>query len=278
MRWLIASLVGAAVLVLSAVVGPAAGAAGTVCPSGGIPAPGSTITGGLEVVDACVLTDVTIKGGVTIDPLPADFSRFPALGLRSGRVTGGIAVNGGTLALGFDPDTGELTHGQITVDGGITLNGPFFTLVAGATINGGVTMNKGYDSSHVCGGDPFCWLSGALCGNEIHGNVTVRDNNTVHFFVGDPKEPFFPNGDCAGNTIHGSVTFSDSRFTRPTDGEPSEIEGNTVTGSVSLDNSIAEVNENTIGGSFLCMNGSEVHPPAPPDLGGNAVRGKNTCE
>jgi len=58
---------------------PAAAVTRNVCPSGGIPAPGTTITGGLEVDDICFLTDVTVNGGITTDPLPADFSRIPWL-------------------------------------------------------------------------------------------------------------------------------------------------------------------------------------------------------
>ena len=73
--------------------------------------------------------------------------------------------------------------------------------------------------------------------------------------------------------------MTDSNFARPTDGEPSEIEGNTVTGSVNLDHSTAEVYGNTVGASLLCTNGSVIHPAPPDDPSGttNTVTGANTC-
>jgi hypothetical protein len=73
--------------------------------------------------------------------------------------------------------------------------------------------------------------------------------------------------------------MTDSNFARPTDGEPSEIEGNTVTGSVNLDHSTAEVYGNTVGASLLCTNGSVIHPAPPDDPSGttNTVTGANGC-
>jgi hypothetical protein len=62
------------------------------------------------------------------------------------------------------------------------------------------------------------------------------------------------------------------------DGETSEIEANTLTGSVQIGHSIAEVNENTVGGSLLCTNDAVIHPPAPYDVPGNTVRGRDTCD
>jgi hypothetical protein len=258
-KWVaLAATVAAATIVLG--VAPSAGAAPTKCPSGGTPAPGSTITGGLEVDDVCVLTDVTIKGGVTVDPLPVDFATVPLLELRSGSVTGGVVVNGGVLGLGLSGDTSGVTNQPVTISGGITLNRPAQYILAGATIHGGITMNGGYDWASICDGDPFCFTPDPLCGNTIYGNVTITGDNTEQVFVGDPKEQFFANANCEANTIHGSVFMTDSNFIR-FDGEPSEIEGDTVSGSIHVDHSTAEVNENTIGGSLLCTNGS-VNPSA----------------
>jgi hypothetical protein len=269
----------AATAAIAGIFASSAPAAATAkCPSGGTPTPGSTINGGLEVDDVCVLTNVTINGGVTVDPVPVDFATFPLLELRSGSVRGGIVVNGGTLGLGFNGDTGGLTNQPVSVDGGITVNQPFQFIVAQATIRGGVTMNSGYDFSPICGSDPFCFTGDPLCGSDIYGNVDVNGSNTEQVFVGDVREQFFSNGDCAGNTVHGSIFMKNTNFIR-FDGEPSEIEGNTVTGSVHLSHSNAEVNENTVGGSLLCTNGTVIHtPPPPPDIAGNTVRGKDTCD
>jgi len=71
--------------------------------------------------------------------------------------------------------------------------------------------------------------------------------------------------------------MKNSNFVR-FDGEPSEIEGNTVTGSVYIDHSTAEVNGNRIGGSLVCTNGSVIHGPPAPDVAGNTVRGQDTCD
>ncbi len=281
-RWkliaVVAALAAAATAIGGAVCAPSASAAPRLtCPGDGTPPPGSTITGGLEVDDFCVLTDVTIRGKVTVDPVPVDFSTFPVLELRSGRVTGGIVVNGGNLGLGFNSETGELTNQPVTIDGGITFDHPWSFVLGGATIHGGITMNGGYDFPSICDGDPFCFTGDPVCGNDIFGNVSVRDDNTEQVFIGDPKEQFFANANCEGNTIHGSVFLTDSNFIR-FDGEPSEIEGNTVSGSVHVAHSTAEVNENTIGGSLLCTNGSVIHPPPAPDIAGNTVGGRDTCD
>ena len=149
-----------------------------------------------------------------------------------------------------------------------------------AMIEGGVTINGSKDMSSACGPGATpadCWGAYIFCGLTIDGNVAETDVNFAQAFNGDPEEQFFNNSDCPGNTIHGSVTLKDSNFIR-FDGEPSEIEGNTVTGSVHVDHSTAEVNENTIGGSLLCTNGSVIHPPPAPDIAGNTVRGKDTCD
>jgi len=80
-------------LLVFAIGAQASAAAITKCPSGGTPSPGSVVTGGLEVDDVCVLTDVTIYGGVVVDavppqPAPPQTAPFPLLELRSGQVYG----------------------------------------------------------------------------------------------------------------------------------------------------------------------------------------------
>jgi hypothetical protein len=278
----VASLAAAAALVTFCA--PAASAAPlTKCPSGGTPPPGSTITGGLEVDGFCALTDVTVNGGVVVDPLPVGADPFVVLELRSGQVRGGIVVDRGLLSLGLTSESGGVTptHLPVTVEGGITMNRPVSFGAAGATIRGGVRINgdTSLDAIFGCGGDPFCFASGALCSDDISGNVRVTDVHFNQIFVGDGSgEPFFSNGEsCGGNTIDGSVLMRDTDFVR-FDGETSEIEANTLTGSVQIGHSIAEVNENTVGGSLLCTNDAVIHPPAPYDVPGNTVRGRDTCD
>src|SRR5262245_40163036 len=88
------------------VASSATAVAGAKCPSGGTPTPGSTITGGLEVDGVCTLTNVTISGGITVDPTPlAQLSLF----IRNLAVLNGATVNGeivvesgSALVAGFD--------------------------------------------------------------------------------------------------------------------------------------------------------------------------------
>ena len=273
--WLTA--VGAAIAILapSASAGSAAS-----CPSGGTPAPGSTITGGLEVDGLCQLTDVTITGGITVDATSASLL---SSGVQNAAVLNGATVNGSVVVgsgsavfAGVDLSNGNLTHDPSTIDGRVTLNASGFAL-ADTTVRGGLTKNGAFDWPSICDGDPSCFGFNFLCDSEVFGDVTVRDVNTEKVFLGDPREHQFANGDCVGNTIHGSVFLDNTNFVS-FDGEPSEIEGETITGTVHLDHSTAEVNENTIGGSLLCTSGTVIFPPMGPDVGGNAVRGQDTCD
>lgn len=258
-------------------IAPAAGAASLVCPSGGTPAPGSTITNGLEVSGGdCNLTNVTIQGGITVDA--ASVSQLAccptnSANLNGSTVNGGVVVNEGGQVLDGIDSTFTPTNNPSTINGGVTLHKECCYFLVGTTVRGGFTMDGGFDFSPICDGGPFCHLESPLCGAQIYGDVTFRDINVDQFFFGDPNEGFCPGT----NVIHGSVFMKDSNFIR-FDGEPSEIEGNSVIGSVYIDHSTAEVNGNTIGGSLLCTNGSVIHPPPPPDVAGNTVRGKDTCD
>jgi hypothetical protein len=277
----IAAIVAASAALAGMSASGATAAKRTECPADGTPAPGSTITGGLEVDGGfCDLHDVIVHGGITVDRSPesAGFN-WNNLGLNGSTVNGGITLGEGSeMLVGFDPFTGNLTHNPSTINGGITVNDGIGFFLNEATVTGGLTVNGFKDPSFLCDGDPFCFYGAPVCANEIYGNITIRDENVGQIFIGDPKEQFFANAECDPNTIHGSVFFIDSNFTRASDGEPSELEGNAITGSVHLDHSTAEVNENIIGGSLLCVNGSVVHEPPPPDVAGNTVRGKDTCD
>ena len=67
-----------AILVLVGTTALAGGLASSVraatslrCPSAGTPPPGSTVSGGLTVDGFCQLSNVTITGGVEVEPTPS---------------------------------------------------------------------------------------------------------------------------------------------------------------------------------------------------------------
>jgi hypothetical protein len=265
MRWHLAFLTLVVALAAAAVFTPTTSAAGSVCPSGGIPAPGSTVTGGLEVDSFCLLTNVTVKGGIIVDQSAAGFGLF----MEGGTVFGGIVDNGGEV------DALSIPGAPLTINGGLRLyNAQDFDILDG-TIRGGFTSSGGFDCSPV--GGPGCFAVPNFCGNTVYGNMTITGVSTGWVHIGDPE---LDEG-CSGNTIHGSFSLSNSTVVCPVSlcGQPetNEFEGNTVTGSVSVNASTAEVYGNTIGGSLLCTNGTQIFPPLGLDPTGNAVRGANTC-
>lgn len=278
MRWLVASLTLAAAVAAALLLTPAAGAAAIKCPTGGTPAPGSTINGGLEVDGfECKLDHVTVNGGITVDGNGTGAFPIGYAALSGSTVNGGIVVNGGAIDIGVDDFfVFNRTHEPSTITGGLRLNHPLFFTSADATIRGGATMDGQRDPTDIFGGP----IPSQLCGNSIFGDVAVTDASHATVYIGDPGEPFYGNGAfCDANTIHGSVFLTNSNFTNPNNGEGQEIEGDTVTGSVHVDHSTAEVFSNTIGGSLLCTNGSVMQPPLPgdPSSSPNTVGGVNTC-
>jgi hypothetical protein len=262
----------------------AAASAVTRCPSGGTPPPGSTIRGGLEVDGfQCNLTDVTVYGGITVEPTGAGDFPIGYLSIDGSTVYGGIVVNGGALDVGVDGFYSfNRTFNPTTINGGIALNQALFFSTADASIHGGLKMNGARDPVPVFGGGGF---PSQMCASDVWGDVSLRDLSPVQgmferAFIGDPGEAFYGNGaNCDANTIHGSVFLANTNQRNPFTGEGSEIEGNTVTGSVHVDHSTAEVWANTIGGSLLCTNGTVIQPPAPgdPSSENNIVNGANTC-
>jgi hypothetical protein len=283
------ALLAAAAALAGVFTSGAAAAKPARCPADGTPPSGSMITGGLDVgggVDGyCELRNVTVKGGITVEPTPDSFvaeGHWNAVNLIGSSVTGGVVVGAGSEAdANIDFSDFSVTPKPSTINGGLRIDHGRFAFVLNSTIRGGLTVIGNIDHSLFCAvfdvPPEFCFGNYVFCDLTIDGNVSETDINGNQAFLGDPKEQFFANSDCRPNTIHGSVRMTNSNFIR-FDGEPSEIEGETVTGSVILDHSTAEVNENIIGGSLLCTNGSVIHPPPPPDIAGNTVRGKDTCD
>ena len=282
MRRLILLVVVCVTGAVAAAVATPAGAASTVCPTGGTPPPGSVIRGGLEVDGfQCNLTGVTVYGGITVDANDATGTgEFPIgyLSIDGSTVHGGIVVNGGGIDVGVDNFDGDnRTFSPTTIYGGLRVNHAVFYTTADATIHGGVVMDGIRDPSTDSGLAVFS----QMCATEVFGDVVVRDlDNVIRTFIGDPGEPAYANGAfCDGNTIHGSVSLINSSRVNPISHEGSEIEGNTVTGSVHVDHSVAEVWSNIVGGSLLCTNGTVIQPPLPgdPSSANNTVNGQNTC-
>jgi hypothetical protein len=258
--------------------GAASAPAPARCPSEGTPVPGSTVDRDLEVDGVCELTNVTIHGRITVEPTTFDEIASGVLKvpvLNGSTVDGGIVSGNGSAVIAGTDLGANLTHQHTTINGPVTLVTPFFFGFADATLRGGVTVQGAFDWPRLCGD---CFAGDPLCNDQIFGNVQIFDDDTEAMIVGETREPIFPNGDCTGNTIHGSIFVTNTGFVSST-AESSEIEGNDVTGSVHVDHSTAEVNENTVGGSLLCTNGTVIRPPGSDDgAPGNTVNGRDTCD
>lgn len=284
-RGIAGSALLAAVTTVLVAYAPTASATSATCPGAGTPPPGSTVNGGLEIDGYCELHNVTVNAGIVVDPTPDSMllqGQWNDVDLFGSTVHGGIQVGPQSeVDSNVDFSTGELKPGPTTISGGVRLDHALFSYIENATIDGGFTINGGGDPTLFCQafGIPaeFCVDNYPTCGVTINGNVSLSGIDTTQAFVGDPEEQFFANSNCTGNTIHGSVQMRDSNFIR-SDGEPSEIEGDNVTGSVILDHSTLELSGNAVGGSLLCTNGTVIHPPAPGDIVGNTVRGRDTCD
>src|SRR5207245_2723846 len=101
---------------------PAALAAEVHCPSGGTPTAGTTVNGGLDVDGICIVDQVTVNGGITVE-------EGGHLQFTSGTVNGGIVA---------------LPCGELDVNA--TTNGAGAPTGTKAFINGGIDI----EASDVC--------------------------------------------------------------------------------------------------------------------------------
>jgi hypothetical protein len=224
----------------------AGGAPKTVCHGlSTTPAPGSTVKGGLEVDGICVLNKVTVNGGILVDTTGR-------LGFDDSTANGGIVVNtGGELDINHVVSGQNPAGTSSTVNGGITLTKPFDFDIWGTQVNGGVQVN-----GLATGAAP------SICGSDISGGVSVSNAVSNGVFIGDPEDnPTFSSIKCPGNAIHGGVSF--------TNVNSGAIEGNTITGPVTLDASTLEFNGNTITGPSTCTNGTVIVAGEAPDPASN---------
>lgn len=234
---------------------PVAGAAPPPCPSGGTPAPGSTVQGPLVVDGPCILQNVTVNGNVTV-------TSGAGLELENSTVKGNISVQpDGELDVGHTLNSFVVTYTPNTITGSVILDHARDFDLAGATIDGSVTVT-GLGS----GGD-----TPTVCGTMIGGSFKVQDVATAPSMTfGDPGESSYINGVCRANVIAGAVLLSN-------DASPIEVEGNTITGSATIRHSAVEFSGNAVGGSLLCSNGGSLSSSDADATAGNQVRGANTC-
>jgi hypothetical protein len=243
-------------------------AAETACPSGGTPPPGSTVDGGLDVDGRCILDNVTVNGGITVEA-------GGHLQLTNSTINGGIdTLPCGELDVNANLSSGTPTGTTSTINGGIDIEAPGSLLcppgappgafsaanIWTAQITGGISITGTFGSS----GLP------KICGNQITGGLHLQDVNPAPLlaeaFIGDPVDGPFG---CPGNTIAGSIHLTNSSIF--------VVESNDIGGSVFLNGDIVELNGNTIGGSLRCSNGTVILPGEATDPTGNTVHGKNTC-
>jgi hypothetical protein len=231
----------AVVAALVAVTASGAGAAKTKCPSSGTPPPGSTVNGGLEVDGTCVLNNVTVHGGIVVDP--TGHLQFT----NNSTADGGITVNGGELEV--DASLAGFPDGTSSrVNGGITLNKASDFDIQTAQINGGINAT----------GSPSAGFLPTICGNSVNGGVSLTDFSAATAWIGEgPGDAIFGVVPCPGNIVHGPISLTNSSFI--------EVEGNTVSGPAKLSASTLELNGNTFTGPINCSNGTVISPGEPPD-------------
>lgn len=230
----------------------------TTCPTGGVPASGTTINGGLIVDGVCTVSGVTINGGVVIE-------HSGHLTLYKSTVNGGTDVQSGGE---FDSDNPEIAAGGNLLNGGIHATAPFDIdihrgSVHGRTFLNGLTLLTG-----------FVAVRFSYCGVDVQGDIVLDHLPTSPngAGIGDPTDAdLFAPTPCAGNTINGSIFIRDSAGSRI------EVEGNTITGSVEIFDSTPSVSSNTIGGSLLCHQGGKLARWDVDDSNVNTMHGSNHC-
>ena len=197
-------------------------AAGSVCPSGGTPAPGSHVHGGLEVNGVCILNGVIVGGGVEI-------ANGGHLQLQSSTLNGGLVVDpGGELDINaVTSGNGTPTLTSSTVNGRTTGNNLDDVDIWTAKLNGGIALNGASHFPTICGSD----FKGASSFSNFSNPAQIGGG----FVSGFP---------CGGNTFHGTVILTNlTTF----------MGGNTIDGNLLCSNSSVIVTApNTITGTNTC--------------------------
>ncbi len=228
----------------------------TTCPSGSVPASGSTVNGGLIVDGLCKVNNVTINGGVLI-------KGTGHLCLSGSLVNGGMSIQpNGDLDSNFS-ELGCVASGPNRIHGGVTADHPFNIDIIGDTIEGAAKFNGMFSAGPVF----------FFCGVTLQGDLMIQNLPTVapplsDFEIGDPGGEGFG---CDGNTIAGSVHVIDSPGSRV------EVEANTIEGSLLIANSTLSATGNTIGGSLQCHQSGKLVVIDADDTNTNTVGGANHC-
>lgn len=212
-------------------------------------APGTTIDGGLDVAGECVLTGVTINGGVVIES-------SGHLTLYGSTVNGQTKVNPGGE---FDSDTPEMPGGANILNGGVDADTAVEMDLHRGVINGVVRFVHMAPSNSPFGAARF-----SFCGVGLEGSLDIEDMRAfpsgVH--VGD-FETAGRRPQCAGNAISGSIVIRDNPGSRI------EIEQNTIGGSVEIWNSQPSLSLNKIGGGVHCHQSATLGHWDPDDTNTN---------
>ena len=252
----------AALLALPAVLA----AQQTTCPP--TPPPSSTVHGGLDVVGTCLVDQVTVNGGITIESgghlqLTSSFVNGGIVTLPCGEIDLNATTNGGGVPTG----TTDTVNGGIDIQASTVCPPGAFSDVDiwTAQIDGGIFITGSFGA---IGGGLFSFP--AICNNTIKGNVNVDNLTTViSGVIGDPDGSDFFGRSCPGNVITGAFRFSNSSVFA--------VEFNTIGGSALLTgNNTLEFNGNAIGGSAKCSSGTTILPADGGDQP-NTVHGSNQC-
>jgi hypothetical protein len=147
----------------------------------------------LEVTGSCFGDNVTVTGGVLVDP-------SASLLLTNSTVYGGNRVNQGSLEF---PLPNSAQSGRNEINGGIVIYNPpaAFTL-SSTDISGQLSISGGGCSSSS--GGVGCGKLTALCSLNITGSL-ILSNSNLGPTIGT-NSTF-----CPGNKINGSVIIDNSR-------------------------------------------------------------------
>jgi hypothetical protein len=184
----------------------------------------------LEVTATCFGDNVTVDGGVVVNP-------GASLQLTNSTVRGGINVNGGSLIL---PTAAN--HGRNDIDGGIVMmyNSSVLSALAlfDSDINGQLSIS-GLSGGSSSGGGLACGkVNGELCNLKIDGGLTLSNSDSK-----------------CGKMVIGTSLAS--------------CPGSKIYGGVILDNSVVgSLFNNTVKGGLFCINGGAVSNKANNNIAG----------
>jgi hypothetical protein len=213
------------VVFVVAVIALCTSSALAACPSGGTPAPGSSVKRGLTVDGVCILKGVTVDGGVIVEAAGHLQLESSTVNGRVGVFPGGeLDVNATTLGAGRPTSTTS------TINGGITILNPFDVDIWTAKVDGGIALS----------GTPNVSFP-VICGNDVNGNSSFS-NFALTGVIGVGTALGISCG--GGNIFHGSVSLTNLTVT---------MGGNTIKGDLLCTNSTVIVTApNFITGKNTC--------------------------